>query len=552
MDVKFKHFKMIEIDKNKYGEFNFSDSINIISSGNTKGKSSMLKSMMYCLGFNIKKWSSKFKKNDYIHILTLTVNNIEYTISRWGNIFLINDKVCFNEKEYRTELNKLFNINVKLTLKDLTKTVLPYPTDLFIFSYIDQDSSYTGDLFKCNHSNLAMYQKDEILKILKEYLGILTDDLILLEEEKMKLKKERSNDLSDLKKVESFLEKIRLDGEVEMPLNSQELKEIIVNFEKEINNIIEQEILLEKKRYKLKRELKTLEIEKLDLEEVYEELNDGTDRGLKSLGIDEEFKVRYKQEMSKKTILMLYGECRTNISDKLIELEKNEEKLKELIEKLEYLEKKYTEKNRELKLNEILEANANFKFTQKLNYEKERLELNLEKLKIQIKDIEKTITTNKKKIAIQENLIKEDYELELENMREMLKTAELEKFKEKFYNLKIDQTGTQLNIEYVGMYYIYMYIFSKYSKIKLPIIWDTVINSVLDKENDEQFEKFINEKVLSLDNQLLFTNVPTDNDVKIKDNNNYNYVLIGEKICEKENTDIEKEIINKLFKLLKS
>ena len=66
MEFKIKKFKIIEINEEKFGEFEFSDSVNIISANNKYGKSTFIKSLMYCLGFEIIKWADKFDKNNFI------------------------------------------------------------------------------------------------------------------------------------------------------------------------------------------------------------------------------------------------------------------------------------------------------------------------------------------------------------------------------------------------------------------------------------------------------------------------------------------------------
>jgi len=63
-----------------------------------------------------------------------------------------------NLKEYRVFLSEILNIKIKFKHKsddenDEVKEIIPYPSDIFLYSYIDQDSSFNEILYKSNYKN---------------------------------------------------------------------------------------------------------------------------------------------------------------------------------------------------------------------------------------------------------------------------------------------------------------------------------------------------------------------------------------------------------------
>ena len=171
MEMKIKKIKIIELEKGKFGEYSFSEGVNIINGGNGSGKSSLIKSIMYCLGYEIKNWSTNFKVNGMIFELNITVNGKEYSLKRFREYFILNNKIM-KLLEYREKILKCLNIKLKLSLSKANSEVIPYPTDILMYNYLDQDSSWDGKIFYNNHKNYSMYAKKELEKVLSYYLGI--------------------------------------------------------------------------------------------------------------------------------------------------------------------------------------------------------------------------------------------------------------------------------------------------------------------------------------------------------------------------------------------
>ena len=106
----------------------------------------------------------------------------------------------------------------------------------------------------------------------------------------------------------------------------------------------------------------------------------------------------------------------------------------------------------------------------------------------------------------------------------------------------------------ISLYFVYTQILIKYSKIKFPLIWDSIIKEAIDGENDKDLNDFVNNEIFNLSTQIIFTNISgTTKDIEItkKDINIINISNGGlfNYICCLNNTTVENKEIDKIFKL---
>ena len=79
---------IIDVNKEEAREFVFSDSINlIVSQDNTQGKSSLIKSMYYALGYEIKTFPSDWDIKNICIQLQCDIDGDIYFISRKNTVF---------------------------------------------------------------------------------------------------------------------------------------------------------------------------------------------------------------------------------------------------------------------------------------------------------------------------------------------------------------------------------------------------------------------------------------------------------------------------------
>ena len=115
-------------------------------------------------------------------------------------------------------------------------------------------------------------------------------------------------------------------------------------------------------------------------------------------------------------------------------------------------------------------------------------------------------------------------------MKNLFPRIDFSNLENHFMNFENKKTGSDKNITSVVIYYIYFSILTEFSKINFPIIWDTFIKEVLDKENSKGMENLVNNEILKLKTQIICSNVPdSEKEVKILNIEKYNVIKITDK-----------------------
>ncbi|MDE8082593.1 hypothetical protein PT105_08115, partial [Erysipelothrix rhusiopathiae] len=158
--------------KEKTGtRYNFSNGTNlIVSEGNKKGKSSLLKSMYYTLGFDIRQFPSGWNEHNKIFQLKLKFEDgITHLIQRQGDIYKIDsDDTPLSSKEYSEWLQDSLGINMKLPNIKTNELHSVYSSAIILPFYIDQDDSWDGALYRRVSDSLGQYSN--VPKGIFEYL----------------------------------------------------------------------------------------------------------------------------------------------------------------------------------------------------------------------------------------------------------------------------------------------------------------------------------------------------------------------------------------------
>lgn len=143
---------------------------------------------MYNLGFNVIKWADEFSIKDFILKLEFFIGDKKHELIRHSDTFILDRKeVYLSESEFKEAFNSLFDIEIKLNLRQGDLIASPYPTDVLLFHYVDQDSSY-NNLFNGNLKSLQMYKYEEVYRVYKYLLGIEDYEIADLRNKKAKNK----------------------------------------------------------------------------------------------------------------------------------------------------------------------------------------------------------------------------------------------------------------------------------------------------------------------------------------------------------------------------
>lgn len=154
-------FSIIDFKNKEAEKFEFKSGSNlVISDKNTQGKSSLLKSMYFTLGFDVRQFPANWNINDMYFQLEVRINNSNYTITRQNNIFRVSDKAePMNVKEYSEWFQMKLNANMKLANTRTKSLYDAYSSALILPFYIDQDDSWDGGMYKNVTDTLNQYAR---------------------------------------------------------------------------------------------------------------------------------------------------------------------------------------------------------------------------------------------------------------------------------------------------------------------------------------------------------------------------------------------------------
>lgn len=558
MEMKIKKIKIIEFEKGKFGEYFFSEGVNIINGGNGSGKSSLIKSIMYCLGYEIKNWSTNFKVNGMIFELNITVNGKEYSLKRFREYFILNNKIM-KLLEYREKILKCLNIKLKLSLSKANSEVIPYPTDILMYNYLDQDSSWDGKIFYNNHKNYSMYTKKELEKILSYYLGISNDfinELILKESD---LKRKSDSLKQNIEKLEYSQKILNYDEENKISLDINDFEFEIKELEKKLKNIYNEENIIKYKIFDTTKKIQDIDLDIRELEVIYSELKGKNKKMEKFIcktcnsKINQEmFLKKYDIEKDMYSIFSIY-ELQIKEKEKLVKkLEKCTQENENIKKELFKIENILKTKKENISLKEVIESKSKIEGIKKINefLNKFKKENNL--IQVEIKELSKKIRKEKDKMKILTAEYKNKFNILLDEINLLFEKIDLEQMKDKFLDFsKMPDTGAAKNLYYMSIYFVYWKLLDESSIIKIPFILDTIIKDEMDISNKKNISKLIEENVLTLENQIIFGYTEKANIVLKNRYNNVIDLASKERVCNKEITEIEEKVLEFVQKKIK-
>lgn len=177
--IFFKDILIVDINHKKAKHVSFQVGLNVITSTeNHVGKSSVVKSLYYCLGAEVE-YDGTWDRDSKLYVVRIDVNGVEYTIARQVKKFLIFHEaalihVCQSvSKELAPALEEIFGFSVYLPGKHSKKHELAPPVFTYLPYYIDQDTGWGTEPYE-SFSRLDQFKKDDRIKSLYYHLRVYT------------------------------------------------------------------------------------------------------------------------------------------------------------------------------------------------------------------------------------------------------------------------------------------------------------------------------------------------------------------------------------------
>lgn len=222
----------------------FEKGLNVItSSDNHVGKSSVIKSLYYSLGAEVR-FDERWDKNTKLTVVTIDVDGTVYQVVRFLKKFAIfkgEELILLSEavsKQLAPKLAEIFNFSVYLTEKGGEKKVVQAPPAFTLMPYyIDQDKGW-NDLYS-SFERIEQFAKRERAKSLYFHLGMYTKDRIELQARK-DLMREKIKELQDEEqRLVIMVNKLTEEINNIIPAdNEEELQEFLTPQKSEIESLV--------------------------------------------------------------------------------------------------------------------------------------------------------------------------------------------------------------------------------------------------------------------------------------------------------------------------
>ncbi|MEC0105363.1 hypothetical protein P4H27_00255 [Paenibacillus taichungensis] len=536
--------------KNKINQFNFGPQTNIlVSETNKVGKSSLIKSLYFSLGYGVKIWPQDWDIQNMMFQINITNKNRQHTVTRHKNLFYIDSSSeVLNEKDYSKWLQDLLDIEIKL--KDKKEKLLSdvYASEVLLPFYIDQDKSWNGYLYSKSSDSFARYSST-VKSIFDFYFQISDEILIDLELQKSVIEAELSN---TQKKIEAFTllisehaPSLYTDTKI---INKENVAGFTVKYLEKINRlnntvspINNQIIEIESKINELSRDISELD----KLKKAY------------GFRISE---IKYECIHCNSKLTVEQSLTRLKIRNNLYEIvnrmnQKKNDRTKLEKQKDNILVNKEVIMDTILKNDEIVQETKDFnsietyieeQVTQKVAYNFMSIEEELineqYKKSDAIKEISKQIA-KVKKIGNQKKVEVKGRYLELINEYERhLKDVKLDDIE--FYNFKeVNGSGMDSNTKLLALYTLYSNLLDEFANVKIPFAMDSFIKNESSSDLKEKMFGFLSKYYLSIDGQTFFSIIKEN--VGYLGPNNYHFVDLEKPILK--DIDETNENLIKLF-----
>lgn len=538
-------FSILDFKNKEARTFDFQNGTNlIISNGNTEGKSSLLKSLYYTLGFDVRQFPSGWSKDDMYFQVRVNIENQRFNITRQKNSFRVSDSdEIMDVKDYSEWLSGKLNIHMELPNVNTKTLSSAYSSALILPFYIDQDDSWEGVLYR------------RVTDTLNQYSGIpqniFESIFSLSDEEVTQLRNDIANDTSKKNSVEStitsffeIVEEYKKENEEVVEITKIDKKILKTDIDKYLRMLNDFNTQVTSYKMKLLNKQELLDLQQQELIELEKllEMNKNRystiksecnychskltkEKSLTRLDLSNNF---YEISILKDTVEKEISKLRLEIDKLKLDKAKVDEEIDALNERIQKSEELLTideyvkAASRTEAINEmenLIEKQVMLKVSLEQNLIK--LRKRLTKLNKEKKDLRKTIETR--------------YSELITNMKTIFSKTNLNeldflKFK------KIDGSGIDKNKKYLAYYLIYFNLLREYGKYTIPFCMDSFIKNEISGDNAVEMFGAIEKYFFDNDNQSFFS-IVSENLKHFENIEEFNQIEVNGKLLLKENYD---------------
>lgn len=535
---------ILDYENEVANEFNFSKNVNVITSdGTTVGKSSLIKSLYYALGFEIKQFPHGWNFKTMRFRLDVHIKESAYSIIRDNSLFYVSDSEgALNLTEFSEWLQQKLSVNMMLKLKKSTTNELSsvYATEILIPFYLDQDKSWNGYIFKNISDSLGRYSNIP-QDILEYVLGISNKEILEKETEKGNNQKQVNQITSKINVLNSLQEEYAEQTEMidSSPYDIDELKVTFNNHLKQLSRVSKEISNKKNKMLSLKADQDLNFQDNVELEKILK-VNKKTYKEVELECVHCHSKLTLEQSLTRLKLKNNLLEIQNMLDSNRKENEKLQLGIEELQTEIKDLSSSYvilTQQKKEiqniLSLQKFIDleskrlANEEFlKVIDNLNTNKTNIEELVKRLAKEIRELKKDQKERKAEISKKYNEILSDINLRFGST----KLSEVE-----FFNFKeVKGSGMDNNKTLLALYITYMRLVSEYGIYTIPFGIDSFVKNEIDEATVPITFKEVERYVLSNSNQTFFATI-SENLKYLSKLDTYNIIKLTKPLLNKVN-----------------
>lgn len=532
--MKINSLEIVDVKNKEAQNFLFSDGINlIVTDKNGGGKSSLIKSIYYALGFDILHFPVRWNVNDMYFTIQLNIQDTTYSIIRKNNVFKVSDcEEVLNGREYSDWLQEKLGEKIYLPSKYTENLETAYSSALILPFYIDQDSSWGSSIYKGVSNTLAQY-KNIPTSLFESVLGLTSAEVVQLENEKNEAT-QKHNRLKIVAEamsetLQKYNSKKRIDALVS--IDQESVSRDIQNYLLMMNNLNKE---ISKYKITIIKKQAALDIQRQDLSELKQllKLNRKSYNNIKlecsychSKYTDEMSLRRFELENNRLEIDIYKAQTEKAVDQLQKEIDTLVDSREEIDLKLRNVERKIDKSKKLMSIHQYVDAVSENKASDELNsILKNQLE-QLSTLYEKIKEIKSELRSLKKVQKDRKELLLNKYDTFKIDLKRVLPDVDLNELS--FLQFKsMPGSGMDKNKKYLAYYLLYFRLLKEYGIYDIPFGMDSFIkNEPEDLTIKPMFEAVENfffdstkQSFFSLvdKNQKFFKNIEKYNIIKIE------------------------------------
>lgn len=540
--MRIETFSIIDFKNFEAANFSFGKGNNlIISDDNTQGKSSLLKSMYYTLGFDVRQFPSGWNYKDMYFQLEVEIDGNQYTITRQNTIYRVNDvEGSMTVKEYSMWLQKKLDIDMRLLNTRTRELFQAYSSAVILPFYIDQDDSWNEGLYRNVSDTLKQYANIPV-DIFKSAFSLSSLKLLQLQNQRTILKKEKKTIVLTIEGLTNAFKDYEEERE-ELPevskFDKEKLEKDIQRYLKIQNEFNERVI-----KYKVKLLTKNSELDRheQDVKELKQilKMTKGRKREIQSECNYCHSKLTTEQSLTRLDLsnneieISLLKDEYEKIIDKLkIEISDIEKEKNILDKEIENIRVNLNQSRELLTVEDYVDASAKMKALDELRNLLDKQVLIKKKLENEISELTKEINKIQKATKELEEKIRKEYDTLIVEMKKVISNLDIEESKFLKFN-SIPGSGIDNNKKFLGHYLVYISLLKKYGNYKIPFCMDSFIKNEISDTSEVTMFEAIDKYFFDEENQTFFS-IISKNLKNLNPETNYHKTNLSGKMLSKE------------------